>query len=160
MQSLIRFFATVAFAILPHLAFSEDAPAHPVKPLLWKIEGKGLSKPSYLFGTIHLGSGPLAKLHPAAEAAFEAITAGRSSDELTSYQAAYDKSWVAKELRVVRNTKPLLARCGTVLGGMLLGDASAFATLTHYARTGEAIPGKLAGSSTLRITWNRFAPRV
>jgi len=56
---------------LPQLAFSEEAPAHPVKPLLWKIEGKGLSKPSYLFGTIHLGSGPLAKLHPAAEAAFE-----------------------------------------------------------------------------------------
>jgi uncharacterized protein YbaP (TraB family) len=71
MQSLIRFFATVALAILPQLAFSEEAPAHPVKPLLWKIEGKGLSKPSYLFGTIHLGSGPLAKLHPAAEAAFE-----------------------------------------------------------------------------------------
>jgi uncharacterized protein YbaP (TraB family) len=71
MHSLIRFFATVALAILPQLAFSEEAPAHPVKPLLWKIEGKGLSKPSYLFGTIHLGSGPLAKLHPAAEAAFE-----------------------------------------------------------------------------------------
>ena len=71
MQSLIRFFATVALAILPQLAFSEEAPAHPVKPLLWKIEGKGLSKPSYLFGTIHLGSGPLAKLHPAAKAAYE-----------------------------------------------------------------------------------------
>lgn len=71
MQSLIRFFATVALAILPQLVFSEEAPTHPVKPLLWKIEGKGLSKPSYLFGTIHLGSGPLAKLHPAAEAAFE-----------------------------------------------------------------------------------------
>jgi uncharacterized protein YbaP (TraB family) len=71
MQSLISFFATVALAILPQLVFSEEAPTHPVKPLLWKIEGKGLSKPSYLFGTIHLGSGPLAKLHPAAEAAFE-----------------------------------------------------------------------------------------
>jgi uncharacterized protein YbaP (TraB family) len=71
MQSLIRFFATVALAILPQLTLSEEAPAHPVKPLLWKIEGKGLSKPSYLFGTIHLGSGPLAKLHPAAEAAYE-----------------------------------------------------------------------------------------
>jgi len=71
MQSLISLFATVALAILPQLVFSEEAPTHPVKPLLWKIEGKGLSKPSYLFGTIHLGSGPLAKLHPAAEAAFE-----------------------------------------------------------------------------------------
>jgi uncharacterized protein YbaP (TraB family) len=26
----------------------------PEESLLWKIEGKGLSKPSYLFGTIHL----------------------------------------------------------------------------------------------------------
>lgn len=42
---------------------------HPVKPLLWKVEGKGLEKPSWLFGTIHLGKGPLGKLHPAAERA-------------------------------------------------------------------------------------------
>ncbi|MCA9578293.1 MAG: nitrite reductase large subunit NirB [Myxococcales bacterium] len=28
-----------------------------------------------------------------------------------------------------------------VLGGMLLGDASAYGTLTHYARSGEPIPG-------------------
>jgi bacterioferritin-associated ferredoxin len=32
-----------------------------------------------------------------------------------------------------------------VLGGMLLGDASAFSTLSHYARTGEAIPGTPEG---------------
>jgi uncharacterized protein YbaP (TraB family) len=48
-----------------------EAPAHPLKPLLWKIEGKGLTKPSYLFGTIHLGSGPLSTLHPTAEKAFQ-----------------------------------------------------------------------------------------
>ena len=57
----------------------------------------------------------------AAEAAFAAIAAGRSGDELTGYQAAYDKSWVAKELYKVRNAKPLLARYGTVIGGILLG---------------------------------------
>ncbi len=45
---------------------------HPAKPLLWKIEGRGLEKPSYLFGTIHLGGGPLANLHPAAAKAFDA----------------------------------------------------------------------------------------
>lgn len=28
---------------------------HPVKPALWKVEGKDLTKPSYLFGTIHIG---------------------------------------------------------------------------------------------------------
>jgi nitrite reductase (NADH) large subunit len=32
-----------------------------------------------------------------------------------------------------------------VLGGMLLGDASAFSTLSHYARSGEAIPGTPEG---------------
>lgn len=52
-----------------------DQPAHPLKPLLWKIEGGDLTKPSYLFGTIHLGSGPLATLHPAAAAAFKASDA-------------------------------------------------------------------------------------
>jgi electron-transferring-flavoprotein dehydrogenase len=78
----------------------------------------------------------------AAEAAFDALAAGRSGDELTAYQASYEQSWVAKELRVVRNTKPLLARYGTVLGGMLLGGLdmtlanlfggwSPFGTLKH-----------------------------
>lgn len=50
---------------------ADEVPAHPLKPLLWKIEGGGLAKPSYLFGTIHLGGGALDKLHPAAEAAFD-----------------------------------------------------------------------------------------
>ncbi len=78
----------------------------------------------------------------AAEAAFDAVAAGRSHDELTAYQTAYDASWVAKELRKVRNTKPLLARYGAVLGGILLGGLdmtlanlfggwSPFGTLKH-----------------------------
>ena len=53
----------------------------------------------------------------AAEAAFEAVQAGRASDELTAYQASYETSWVAKELKVVRNAKPLLGKFGTALGG-------------------------------------------
>lgn len=58
--------------LLPLVSASSAAePAHPLKPMLWKVEGKDLKKPSYLFGTIHLGSGPLATLHPAAEKAFE-----------------------------------------------------------------------------------------
>ncbi len=85
----------------------------------------------------------------AAEAAFDALQAGRSGDELTAYQTAYEGSWVAKELRVVRNTKPLLARYGTVLGGMLLGGLdmtisnlfggwSPFGTLKHGKTDAEA----------------------
>lgn len=56
-----------AAAVLPA---SGEEPAHPLKPLLWKIEGKGMEKPSYLFGTIHLSKGPAANLHPAAKKAF------------------------------------------------------------------------------------------
>jgi uncharacterized protein YbaP (TraB family) len=66
-----RLFLGVA-ALAPLPALAADASEHPVKPLLWTIEGGRLTQPSYLFGTIHLGSGPLAKLHPAAEKAFEA----------------------------------------------------------------------------------------
>ncbi|WP_367871441.1 TraB/GumN family protein [Luteolibacter sp. Populi] len=48
---------------------------HPEKPLLWKIEGAEVKKPSYLFGTIHVGKGPAATLHPAAAKAFDEATA-------------------------------------------------------------------------------------
>jgi hypothetical protein len=59
------------FAITPISAHAEADLKHPVKPLLWKIEGGDLKKTSYLFGTIHLGGGPLDNLHPTAEKAFE-----------------------------------------------------------------------------------------
>src|SRR3546814_1275929 len=39
----------------------------------------------------------------AAEAAFAAVAAGRAGDMLDAYQAAYDESWVKKELSVVRS---------------------------------------------------------
>lgn len=48
------------------------AAGHPEKALLWKIEGKGLEKPSYLFGTIHITPPEIQELHPAAEKAFTA----------------------------------------------------------------------------------------
>ncbi|AQR62592.1 electron transfer flavoprotein-ubiquinone oxidoreductase [Brevundimonas sp. LM2] len=55
----------------------------------------------------------------AADAAYEAVIAGRSGDELVEYQAAYEASWVFKELKAVRNAKPLLSKLGTTLGGAL-----------------------------------------
>ncbi len=54
-----------------------------------------------------------------AEAAFAAIQAGRAGDVLAEYQTAYEKSWVFKELRLVRNAKPLWSRYGTWLGSAL-----------------------------------------
>lgn len=57
------------------LSLAAEEKQHPVKPFLWKIEGKDLKKPSYLFGTIHLSSPVIANLHPAAEKAFNSADA-------------------------------------------------------------------------------------
>ena len=83
----------------------------------------------------------------AADAAYEAVQAGRSGDELVEYQTAFEKSWVYKELSVVRNAKPLLSKFGTTLGGAfgmfdmwcrtLLGGWSPIPTLKH-AKTDAA----------------------
>jgi electron-transferring-flavoprotein dehydrogenase len=77
----------------------------------------------------------------AAESAFYAIMEGRSSDELVEYEAAFKKSWVHKELKLVRNSKPMLTKFGTALGvalsgfdmwcTTLLGGFSFFGTLKH-----------------------------
>ncbi|MFM9865288.1 MAG: 4Fe-4S dicluster domain-containing protein [Micropepsaceae bacterium] len=52
----------------------------------------------------------------AAEAAFDAVTAGRGHDELTAYTNAYEESHVYKDLKRVRNVKPFWSRFGTILG--------------------------------------------
>jgi electron-transferring-flavoprotein dehydrogenase len=86
----------------------------------------------------------------AAETAFAAIQAGRSGDVLGEYQAAYEASWVWKELRLVRNAKPLWSRYGTWLGSALAvadmhitslaGGWSPFGTLKH-GKTDAAATG-------------------
>ena len=57
----------------------------------------------------------------AAEAAFAAIEAGREADELGDYQPALEASWVAKELKKVRNAEPLVAKFGGTVGTLLAG---------------------------------------
>ncbi len=57
----------------------------------------------------------------AAEAAFAAVQAGRSSDELTAYPEAFEQSWVRKELSIVRNVLPLVEKFGDSLGTILSG---------------------------------------
>ena len=44
---------------------------HPLKPMLWKIEGNDLKKASYLFGSVHVADENIITLHPAAEAAYQ-----------------------------------------------------------------------------------------
>ena len=46
----------------------------------------------------------------AAEAAFDALKEGRSGDTLAAYQQAYKTSPVAKDLKKVRNAKPLWSK--------------------------------------------------
>ncbi|HEY2483209.1 MAG TPA: electron transfer flavoprotein-ubiquinone oxidoreductase [Caulobacteraceae bacterium] len=84
----------------------------------------------------------------AAEAAFAAVQSGRAGDRLSEYQAAYERSWVNKELRLVRNAKPLWSRLGTWLGSAviifdlnvtnLFGGFSFFGTLKHGKTDAES----------------------
>jgi electron-transferring-flavoprotein dehydrogenase len=52
----------------------------------------------------------------AAEAAADAIAAGRSGDTLADYQPAVEASWIAEELKLVRNAEPAVAKFGPLLG--------------------------------------------
>jgi electron-transferring-flavoprotein dehydrogenase len=78
----------------------------------------------------------------AADAAFDAIAAGRARDTLTAYEDAYQASDVRRELQKARNAKPLWTRFGTMLGGIafsgldlwsntIIHGFSIFGTLKH-----------------------------
>ena len=56
----------------------------------------------------------------AAEAAFEAVTAGRSSDRLDAYPLKFRESWLYDELYRARNFKAAMSK-GLYLGTMLVG---------------------------------------
>ena len=56
----------------------------------------------------------------AAEAAFEALQAGRSADELDAYPDAFTKSWLHTELKKARNFKPWMSK-GLYLGTLMVG---------------------------------------
>jgi electron-transferring-flavoprotein dehydrogenase len=84
----------------------------------------------------------------AAEAAYAAIQAGRQRDDLVEYEAAYQKSWVRKDLHLARNAKPILTTFGTGLGGVLsmidmwctslLGGFSPFGTMHHQKNDADS----------------------
>jgi electron-transferring-flavoprotein dehydrogenase len=56
----------------------------------------------------------------AAEAAFEAVGAGRAQDELAAYEKAFETSWLREELHVARNFKPWMSK-GLYLGTLMVG---------------------------------------
>jgi len=83
----------------------------------------------------------------AAEAAFDAMRAGRRGDELSAYADDLRTGPIAKDLRPVRNVKPLWSRYG-LAGGLGLGGLdmwtnslagfSLFGTLAHGQSDAEA----------------------
>ncbi|UDF04632.1 electron transfer flavoprotein-ubiquinone oxidoreductase [Asticcacaulis sp. AND118] len=66
----------------------------------------------------------------AADAAWKAISAGEEAKTLEGYDKAYQKSDIARELKRVRNVKPLLSRYGTTLGMVLGGIDMTVVNLT------------------------------
>ncbi|KLU20324.1 electron transfer flavoprotein-ubiquinone oxidoreductase [Caballeronia mineralivorans PML1(12)] len=56
----------------------------------------------------------------AAEAAFDAVQAGRQADELTAYPDAFDSSWLKTELYRARNFKQWMSK-GLYLGTLMVG---------------------------------------
>jgi electron-transferring-flavoprotein dehydrogenase len=82
-----------------------------------------------------------------AEAAFEALSAGREGDELTAYPAAFEKSWLHEELHRARNFKPFMAK-GLYTGSLMVGiDQVVFGgkapwTLTHKHADHEELEPK------------------
>ena len=77
----------------------------------------------------------------AADAAYNALAAGREGDELMAYDDELHDGAIGDDLRPVRNVAPLNARFGPFLGGMLLGGIdmwgatiakfNVFGTLSH-----------------------------
>jgi electron-transferring-flavoprotein dehydrogenase len=78
----------------------------------------------------------------AAEAAFEAIAAGRANDELTQYEQTYRASSVYRDLKRVRNVKPLWSRLGTVLGVLFGGFDMWMNTIFGFSLFGTLRHGK------------------
>jgi electron-transferring-flavoprotein dehydrogenase len=56
----------------------------------------------------------------AAEAAYDALGAGRSRDELSAYPAKFRASWLHEELHRARNFKPWMSK-GLALGTLMVG---------------------------------------
>ena len=76
----------------------------------------------------------------AAEHVAEALAAGRANDELESYEAAWRASAIGRDLKRVRNVKPLWSKFGTMPGVALgaldmwsnqLFGGSLFGTMAH-----------------------------
>lgn len=91
----------------------------------------------------------------AADSVAEALKAGRSGDTLDSYEAGWRSGAIGRDLKPVRNVKPLWSRYGTRLGVMLGGldmwtssklGFSFFGTLGHGKADHEATVQEFAAN--------------
>ncbi len=78
----------------------------------------------------------------AAESIKDALAAGRANDELTSYENAWRSSAIGRDLKPVRNVKPLWSRFGTLLGVPLGGVDMWINALTGWSPFGTLKHGK------------------
>lgn len=84
----------------------------------------------------------------AAEAAVDAIKAGRSGDELVAYDENVKSGPIAKDLKPVRNVKPLWSKFGLVASLVLGGFDMWVASLTGWNPLGTLKHGKTDAAST------------
>ncbi len=84
----------------------------------------------------------------AAEAAYEAIQAGRSGDELTGYDTELREGPVGQDLKKVRNVAPLNGKYGPKLGMMLGGFDMWCQTIFKFSPFGTVSHGKDDAGST------------
>jgi len=84
----------------------------------------------------------------AAEAAFDAIGAGRAGDQLDAYDDALRTGPVGKDLKIVRNVAPLNAKYGP-LGGLALGGFDMWCqTILRFSPFGTVAHGKSDADAT------------
>ena len=84
----------------------------------------------------------------AAEAAYEALRAGRSGDELTAYEDEVRKGAIGKDLKRVRNVKPLWSKLGMAASLALGGFDMWVANLTGWNPLGTLRHGKSDAAAT------------
>lgn len=141
----MKTFLTSLLLFLPLLARAEQkidlaTLKHPVKACLFKVEGNGLKKTSYLFGTLHLGDKRVVTLHPNAETAFKGADAFYAEIDLDP--AAQMK---VAPLLMRRDGKKLTAAIGPELTAKLkkalksINPALDTTTLEHFKTWAVAV---------------------
>src|SRR5215467_9600700 len=101
---------TVLFTAFFCITLAADSQQHLAKSLLWRITGNGLTKPSYLFGTMHLNDKRLFKFDDSVYKALEnteGMAIEVNPDEMAAYFAnkLFDEVSSEKKLKEILDNK-------------------------------------------------------